>query len=137
MIVKCITNNISFVTNKDAAERVKQWVNSEGVYNDLVTGKEYSVQNVEYFGGGLFYYLQSVEVSEHPYPYVAEFFETIDSSFPPSWEVSFNIENERRRFKRITFSEWANDDLFFEKLIDGESEYVSIYANQRQHHETW
>ncbi len=132
MIVKCITNNISFVTNNDAAERVRQWVNSRGVYNDLITGKEYLVQNVEYFGGGLFYYLHSVEVSDHPYPYVAELFQTVDSTFPSNWEVSFYIENGRKRFKRVTFAEWANDDLFFEKLIDGQPECVATYSSQRQ-----
>jgi hypothetical protein len=131
MIVKCSSNEISYVTNQNAAGRVRQWVNSEGVYTDLEVGREYAVQNIEYYEGGFFYYLHSVEVSDHPYPYVAELFEISDSSLPSDWEISYDVENGKKRFKRLTFAEWAVDDAFFEKLIDGEPKAVSLYADRR------
>ena len=131
MIVKCIANNISFLSREDIRERVREWVNSEGEYNDIEIGIEYVVQAIGYFRGGVFYYLHSVEVSEFPYPYVAEFFEVVDSSLPANWEVSFRVEDGKKRFKRLTFSEWANDDFFYEKLIDDDDQSIALYQNKK------
>jgi hypothetical protein len=131
MIVKCIANDISFVKNKKAAERLRRWVNSEGVYNDLDVGQEYQVQAVDYFEGGVFYYLHLDDTDDHPLPYASEFFVIEDSSFPASWEVGFHVENGKKRFKRLTFQEWVEDDMFYEKLLDGETEYVSMYLCNR------
>lgn len=131
MIVKCVGNNISFIKNDDVRKRIREWLDTEGGYNDIEVGNEYQVQAVAYFDGGTFYYLHSVDLSEHPYPYVAEFFEIVDSSLPATWEVGFQVESGKKRFKRLTFSEWATDDTFFEKLLDGDTQCISIYAENR------
>jgi len=33
--------------------------------------------------------------------------------------------------KRISFPEWAKDDQFFERLIDGDKMAIAIYRKQR------
>lgn len=131
MLVKCVSNNVSFVEYKNAAERVRKWVNTEGVYYDLEVGQRYEVQAVDYFDGGVFYYLHSVEVSEYPYPYVSELFIIEDSSIPESWEVGFHVENGRKRFTRLAFREWAENDMFYENLINGLPDFVAAYAANR------
>ena len=51
---------------------------------------------------------------------------------PSEWVVSLRIENKKKKLKRITFSEWAEDDTFYEKLLEGESVNVSNYQLNRQ-----
>lgn len=131
MIIKCIANDISFLASNNARERVRWWTDSHGRYNDLEIGNHYQVQAVEYFKDGLFYYLHTIETGEHPYPYASEFFVIEDSLFPREWVVSFQTDNGQNKLKRITFPKWAKDDHFFEKLVDGESEYVSEYLRNR------
>src|SRR5215203_5279103 len=114
MLLKCIGNNVSTLASEEAKARIKNWTNSEGEYIDLEIGRAYIAQAVEHLDGGIFYYLHSVDVSEHPYPYAVEFFEIEDSSIPTHWEVSFKDESGIRKFNRLSFPEWANDDLFFE-----------------------
>ena len=131
MIVKCIVNDISSVKPKDAKDRLHGWANSEGKYNDLNIGEEYAVQAVENLENGLFYYLHTVDVSEHPYPYPSELFVIEDSFLSIEWEASFRVDDGRTKIKRITFSRWAKDDLFFEKLVEGDAECVSEYLRNK------
>lgn len=44
----------------------------------------------------------------------------------------FNKEGELKIIPFISFPEWANDKLYFEKLIEGESEAVAIFNNYRE-----
>lgn len=131
MIVKCIGNDISILNSDSSLDRIRRWTDSEGRYNDLETGAIYSVEALEYLDNGIWFYLHTIPESEHPYPYASEFFVIEDSEFPKNWRVSFNVEDGVPKLKRITFSEWAEDDLFFEKLIDSEADYVAIYMKNR------
>jgi hypothetical protein len=132
MLVKCIRNSVSTLASDEASARTKAWTNSEGKYADLEIDKIYPVEAIEYIDNGIFYYLHSVDASEHPYPYASEFFGIENSSLPESWDLSLRAESGLTRLKRLTFPEWANDDLFFEKLVDGDPECVAIYATLRQ-----
>lgn|SRR5690606_7251813 len=131
MIVKCIAKSLSFLTSEDARERARLWLNAEGEYNDLDVGQEYRVQAVEYIDGGLIYYIESIQASSFPYPYLAEFFEVVDSHLPDNWVVGFSTEKGQHRFKRLAFQEWANDDRFYEILVDENSSYQSAYLSNR------
>ncbi len=132
MIVKCVSNDVATVTDLRAGERVRRWVNAEGKYNDLEPGREYQVQAIVYFDDELFFYLHSIEVSDYPYPYVSELFKIIDSSLPIDWEVGLHAEKGGQRFRRLGFPEWARDNSFYEKLIDGDSACISAYLNNRK-----
>lgn len=131
MIVKCIGNALSSLESAAARDRIRHWTDSEGNYTHLEIGEKYIVEALEYLDNGIWFYLHTIPESEHPYPYASEFFSIEDSEFPEHWRVSFNVTNGLPKFKRITFSEWAEDDLFFEKLIDSEADYVAIYMKNR------
>lgn len=131
MIVKCIGNDVSLLAFDSVKERLRWWMNSDGQYSDLEIGRRYPVQAVEYIDNGIWFQLHSIEVSEHPYPYASEFFVIEDSSLPKEWRAKFTVKDGNIMLKRITFPEWAEDDLFYEKLVDGESEYVSKYLSNR------
>ncbi len=130
MIVRCIGKDISFLSSEAARTRILSWTDSAGCYSDLNIGQVFSVQAVENLDDGLFFYLHTLEESEHPYPYAAEFFQLLDTSFPRSWETSVDGDGQGG-LKRITFSEWAKDDVFYEKLVDGEQQSVETYIKKR------
>ncbi len=100
---------------------------------DLEIGQQYIVQAVEERDGGLWFFLPTVAESDYPYPYPAEFFEVQDYSLIPGWCVRFDTQQGNTVIKRITFSEWANDEHFYERLLDGEIASVSAYRrNERR-----
>src|SRR5687767_13036217 len=100
MIVRCIANEISFLKLADAKERVAGWIGLGGKYNDLEMGKAYPVQAIECLENGIFYYLHTIDISEHPYPFPSEFFTMEDSTLPADWEASLKIADGRHRLKR-------------------------------------
>jgi hypothetical protein len=131
MIVRCIGNDISFLALDSVKERLRWWMNSDGQYSDLEIGQRYAVQAVEYLDDGIWFQLHTIDVSEHPYPYASEFFVIEDSSLPQEWQSTFTMKEGNIMLKRITFREWAEDNLFYEKLIDGVQEYVSVYLSKK------
>lgn len=131
MLVKCIGNALSSLESAAARNRIRHWTDSEGNYTDLEISEKYIVEAIEYLDDGMWFYLHTIPESEHPYPYASEFFVIEDSEFPEHWRVSFNVKKGLPKLKRITFSEWAEDDLFFEKLVDSEVDYVAMYMKNR------
>lgn len=131
MLVECIANNISGLKIDEVRNRIRQWTDANGSYNDIEIGTQYLVQAVEYQRENAFYYLQVGEFDEYPYPYAAECFVVLDSSLPNEWVASTSVELQVSKPIIISFREWANDATFFEKLIDGEPEQRSIYSRNR------
>lgn len=127
MHVKCVINDLSEVTDMVVAERLKKCIHIDGPITDLVVGKFYPVQAIKVCRDrGLWLYLHSVEVSAHPYPYPTEFFQFIDSATPKDWRVG-----GRGGELILTFAAWADDDRFYERLVDGDKKAEAQYAESR------
>lgn len=132
MIVKCIGNQVSTLASESVRRRVSAWTSSEGEYQNLEIEGRWPVQAVEYLDDGLWFYLHTIEESEHPYPYASEFFVIEDSRFPDNWSAEVQrLDEETQKLKRISFDAWARDDAFFEKLVNGDPVAVSIYKAAR------
>jgi len=127
MRVICIKNTVAEITESEVRERVCRSIHLDGQITDLAVGREYSVQAIEERDGGLWFYLHTVSVNDYPYPYPAELFEFRDSTVPMGWSIRLQVQRGSVGCKRITFPAWATDDHFYERLVDGDVETVSLY----------
>jgi len=127
--VKCVINDLSKLTDVPVAERLKEGIHIDGPITDLVIGEIYPVQAIEvHLDRGLWLYLHTVEVNAYPYPYPTEFFQIIDSTIPRDWQVGHGSLNE---VLRLSFATWANNDRYYELLVDGDKKAEEKYAESR------
>lgn len=127
MRVICIRNNVTTITDSEVRERIHRSIHLDGPIADLVVGREYKVQAIEERDSGLWLYLHTVAVNDYPFPYPAEMFEFSDNTLPTGWSIRWQVQRGNVGWKRITFVAWATDDHFYERLIDGDTESVSLY----------
>ncbi len=127
MQVKCVINDLAQLEKSAQISRLRESIHIDGPISSLDLGKTYDVQAIENWDGYLWYYIHTVDVSSFPYPYPAEFFEVIDASLPKNWIISLTEKNGAVVFKRLTIPQWANDDLFYEHLVDDDPDIQRLY----------
>lgn len=132
MKVKCLINNLCEISHEETRARLAEFIHMPDGDSNLEIGETYEVQALEYRDSNVWLYIHTVESNEYPFPYPIEFFQTEDSSLPTNWQASLIGDSDNPFLKRLTFPEWAHNDLFFEMLIDGEPGYVATYATLRQ-----
>lgn len=131
MRVVCTKNTVEAIVETEVRERLYRSIHLDEI-TDLTVGVEYVVQAIEEWErDGLQFYLDTVAVSDYPYPYPAEMFEVIDNTLPPGWSIHLQVQQGNVGFKRIAFPAWANDNYFYERLVDGDPETVSVYRRLR------
>lgn len=132
MRVLCIANSVIDLDDEIVRTRLNRSIHRETADMDLDVGKYYNVVAIEERDGGLWLFLHTVESNDYPYPYPAEKFEFIDTSIPSGWSIKLEKCESGLIIKRISFPEWADDDYFYEKLVDGDSEVIAIYQKNRE-----
>ena len=130
MRVRCINNVVGNIDDSDVRDRIRRSIHLEGPITDLLIVGEYEVQALEKRDGGLWFYLHSVPANDYPYPYPAELFEVSDSALPAKWNICIQKQGGNVVWRRIAFLAWASDDLFYERLVDGDKETISIYKSE-------
>ncbi len=99
----------------------------------VTIGEVYPVQAMRLWkDGGWWVYLDTDPYRGYPYPFPLEFFSVVDASLPAAWNVKFEEGEMGLRFKRLAFAEWAEDDVFYERLVDGDPATVEVYAANRR-----
>lgn len=132
MLVRCITNIVDKLPAPAVKARLRQSIHREGPDEDLTIGQTYPVLAIaRWQDGGIRVYLHTVADNDHPYPYPVEMFEVVDASLPAGWSLHFGQCPDGMTIERIGFPEWAKDDQFFEKLVDGDDATIAIYRQQR------
>jgi len=127
MRVRCIKNEVAAVGDSDVRERIRRSIHLEGPITDLAVGHEYAVQAMEQQDGGIWYYLHTVPTNDYPFPYPAELFEVCNNDLPSEWSICIQKKDGNVVWKRMALPTWACDDLFYERLVDGDTETVTIY----------
>ena len=132
MRVRCKVNNINHVNEYRVQKRLKNYFFYETGEIDLYLNKEYTVYGITFYEGFPKYIICSEESDEYPKPYDPAFFEIVDGRFSSFWRLSFFEYEENKCSTSIVFEEWANDPMFFEKLLDGEPEEVATFSRYRK-----
>lgn len=134
MRVRCMINDLSSIKDAKVVARLQRAIHIDGPLTDLMIGKEYTVRAMKQSDEGLWLFLHTVPQSDFPYPYPIEFFQIMDSSLPASWWLECDKLKGGSAFKHLSFKEWARDDQFYERLVDGDEEAVRIYRNHLNDH---
>lgn len=130
MRVVCKKNDLNLITEPEVKKRLSRSIRIQGPTDSYDIGNEYTVQAIGEMGGGLWFYLETVQ-DDCPYPCPIEMFEIIDNSIPEGWCIKFHNGNIGTQLQIMTFPEWVNDDVFYERLIDSDPEAVAIYKSKR------
>lgn len=132
MRVRCVANDVGKLSDSMIKRRLAESIHREGSDEDLVIGSTHAVLAIDrWCDGGIRVYLHTVEENDYPYPYPIEMFEVIDSTVPADWCVTFEQQPLGMGIKRISFPEWANDDTFYERLVDGDEAAIAIYKHRK------
>lgn len=133
MRVKCLINCLSEVRSPQLLQRLSDSIRQETPLFELTIGEIYPVQAMQLWNdGGWRVYLHSIPEVYYPYPFPLEFFAVVDASLPAVWNIKFEESGNGLRFKRLAFAEWAEDEVFYERLIDGDPATVEVYAANRR-----
>ena len=140
MFVRCVSNNIKCVDPQSAIGReLRQSVRTPGGALDLTVGRTYTVYAIAirncypwYFVADDYYDEWS---SSYPQNYAAAFFVETDVRVSSCWTVGFrgaNMKVEGMREVLFTFKEWANDEVFYERLFDGNKNDIQLFQKYKK-----
>lgn len=98
----------------------------------LTVGESYTVFAVTTFKGGCWYYIIDDDALRYPTWRIAPLFEVLDPSIPASWECHY-VRNSTADpgFPLLSFPEWASDQHFYERLVEGDDPASRIFATRR------
>lgn len=128
----CIIRDVSLVEDYSVQERLSRTIHIDGDLEELSVGAAYPIFAIERRDGGVWLYLQAEPAHAYPAPYPIELFNLIETNIPNGWEVEFRPHDEGVGLHRLSFSEWAHDDGFYERLVDGEERAQACYERARR-----
>jgi hypothetical protein len=122
MRVRCVKNRIADVADQPELHRyLLRSVHLDGVLPVPIGGR-FVVYAVEPRAGVDGYYIVTDEGDDYPKAYPAPFFEVED----PRRSIHFVTAGAL-----TTFPEWAEDPMFYERLVDGAPREVAIFRRMR------
>lgn len=124
MLVQCVVTRVSSLRDAKIREHVADYVHSESIR--LVVGRCYQVFGV-CFRAGVPWYLICEDINdEYPTPFCASFFELIDGALDSGWSLTLSPYSNVGDVSLLP-DEWAKDDRYLERLVDGEPKAVSYF----------
>ena len=116
----------------DLASEAKQRIAKSGNFSDLssylIAGKEYTVIALSRWSdGGMRAYIHTLEECSFPSPYPIELFEIADSYISEDWVANSMSNSTEEKYIVFSFKEWALDETFYERLVEGDLECTAIY----------
>lgn len=130
MKARCVTNELAKIDSKSVRTRLEKAIHLNGPNRDISIGCDYDVHAVEFRDGGFWFFIHSIPQNDYPFPYPAEYFEVIDATIPTGWSIKCMQEGDGTVVKRLSFDEWANDDGFYERLVEGENESINVFRQR-------
>lgn len=132
MRVLCKYNKLNMVDNRASVRRLKKSINlSDDDELGVDIGKEYIVYGIVFWDNAPWYYICEDEDDNYPTPSPADLFDIVDNHLPAGWQLSFRCINGKPE-SEIVFSEWANDPMFYEKLVDGSKREIDIFLEYKK-----
>lgn len=128
MIVSCTTSIADSLP--PSAYDSRQGVNPDTEY-PVTPGRSYAVFGITVNLGLTWYYILDDDDLDWPVWAPAPLFEVIDGCLPSSWQFGYHWFTRDSQFPLISFPEWANDHLFYERLVDGEPGALATFAQRR------
>lgn len=125
MKVKCLFNEVSNISDGALLQHVKKFIRLTSVNLDV--GREYIVYGMIFREGNPWFYVCDPDMPEYPVPQFSGFFEIIDPRFSKSWRLHW----PEGQAAQIVPEKWAQDPLFYERLVDINPKEQEIFESIR------
>lgn len=128
MIVRCIGNTGDLLppASRDSSQGFTSYTEFP-----LTVGRSYAVHAITVLLGIMWYYVMDDDGHAWPNHMPATHFDLVDGSLPGSWELGYHRFSLNNQYPVVSFPEWAADHRFYERLVDGESAAVEVFASRR------
>lgn len=123
MIVRCRTNVIEEIGDVDLRRHVREHVHLAEV--DLTIGHCYPVLGVLFRDGVPWFLVCEDPKDEFPKTHCSTLFDIEEGDVPEGWQLSLESSNVGN--SAILPREWAEDEQFLEKLVDGDAEASRVF----------
>ena len=128
MNLTCVKNRCSEIENVSVRNRVIASCSSDEV--GLRVGQKYPIFGIVFIEEVPWYLICRDVDSEYPVPYCSAFFSTSESE-PVKGDWVLCKSSNFPGYSLIPF-EWADDSLFFEKLVDGDEISIEKFLSVKQ-----
>ena len=128
MKVRCIANTAGALPRGVIDERLGYGPDHRF---PLTVGAEYVVYAVTTAPGGLWFYLADDDFTSYPVFRPSQLFELVDDRLSSSWRAATRGPVGENDWL-FAFEEWAGDPSFYERLVDGEPEAVSVFFRRKE-----
>ncbi|KIF62638.1 hypothetical protein NX10_09215 [Pseudomonas fluorescens] len=132
MKVKCITNRIDERFTLDTAARLKRYISVGDSELDIEIGKEYIVYGIELWDNYPWVYICSESYDEYPKPFALDFFEITERKISSHWVLKSQHTYNNKIKTQVVFFEWADDDSFYEKLVNEDEKCIEAFESYRK-----
>ncbi|WP_460352853.1 MULTISPECIES: hypothetical protein [unclassified Pseudomonas] len=132
MKVRCKTNKIDNSFTQDTATRLERYISISDSELDIEIGKEYTVYGIEFWDNCPWIYICADSYDEYPKPFALDFFEITDQKLSSYWVLNSKDTYNKKVKTQLVFCEWADDDSFYEKLIDEDDACVITFEKYRK-----
>ncbi len=135
MKVKCIINKLSRIKSL----KIKEWLKPDYINLDddeiiggLEIGKVYTVYGITFWDNTPFFYICDGEYDDYPTPEYSGLFEIVDERLSKYFLLSSVLLEDNQANTSLVFNEWAKNQYFYEKLLDGEENEVAIFEKYKK-----
>ncbi|UVK86559.1 hypothetical protein LOY52_16920 [Pseudomonas sp. B21-051] len=132
MKVRCKTNKIDNSFTQDTATRLERYISISDSELDIKIGKEYTVYGIEFWDNCPWIYICADSYDEYPKPFALDFFEITEQKLSSYWVLNSKDTYNKKVKTQLVFCEWADDDSFYEKLIDEDEACVITFEKYRK-----
>ena len=135
MLVRCTSNDLrSVAAHSPLRQELGRWFDTDSNLLPLRVGGLYVLYGLHVKDGWLRYFLadEDYTATQYPLPYFPVFFDVVDRRMSRCWAVGHEYSVERPSDLLVTFTEWADEPSFYERLIDGEHEVRGIFRERRE-----
>lgn len=130
MRIECVRRRFDEIPDLSLREIVRQGFGTDTEATGLTVGKRYTVFAREHRNGNAWFYIADDDFGgprSYPVAYAGSFFDVVDSKGSSFWKT-VTVDGA---VVRDSFSEWATDPVFYERLIDGESFETQLFEKYR------
>ena len=133
MKIRCIANKLSDIKDESLLKYLRKHIHlDDDAELHLSVSRVYNVYGIVFWDGCPWYYICEDDSDIYPRPKSANFFEVIDDRLPACWVLEYRHDLEGKCHSSLVFKEWANNELFYEKLIEEEPFEVEIFMKYRK-----
>ena len=131
MVIKCVVNTIEgALLHGLQSYKIEDYFHCAPTFPFLNLGQDYAVCGLLLTAQGIWVFLLKDEGDEYPLQYPISFFDIVDATIASDWmtgkgEVFSSVS--RKVFALLAPKEWANNEWFYEALVDGEPQAVAAF----------